>query len=152
MKIRLGKSLRTIGPSIASAQRSRQMPAEDEVIFLNLCTPRPGPEQIARAREEAVQVGLALQNLPVTFCLDRAGLSPNDVRVEAVVGRIDSYGALGDTEIVTLRPLEQRGSAWSFGCDYAPTQTGRLGCAFRISSNHFDHPLTRPCNALLKWA
>ena len=41
-------------------------------------------------------------------------VSKMDHEPAEVVGRIDSYGALGDTEIVTLRPLEQRGSAWSF--------------------------------------
>ena len=84
--------------------------------------------------------------------VDLAGLVPGDVRVEAVVGRVDSNGALGDTEIVRLAPMEQRGDAWAFGCDFAPTQTGRLGCAFRVSSNHFDQALTRPTNALLKWS
>ncbi|MFN0105184.1 MAG: alpha-glucan family phosphorylase [Bryobacteraceae bacterium] len=90
--------------------------------------------------------------LPMEVLVDLAGLIPADVRVEAVIGRIDANGALGDTEIVKLSSIEQRGSAWAFGCNYAPTQTGRLGCAFRISSNHFDDPLTRPCNALLKWS
>jgi len=90
--------------------------------------------------------------MPMRAVVELAGLVPGDVRVEAVVGRIDSNGALEDTEIVSLAPLEQRGSAWAFGCDYAPTQTGRLGSAFRVSSNHFDQALTRPCNALLKWS
>jgi starch phosphorylase len=90
--------------------------------------------------------------MPLRALIDLAGLTPEDVRVEAVIGHIDSDGALENPEIVRLNALEQRGPAWSFGCDYAPTQTGRLGCAFRVSSNHFDHPLTRPCNALLKWA
>lgn len=90
-------------------------------------------------------------SVPMRVVVNLAGLVPGDVRVEAVVGRVDTDGALEDTEIVVLAPLEQRGDAWAFGCDYAPTQTGRLGCAYRISSNHFDQPLTRPCNALLKW-
>ena len=90
--------------------------------------------------------------MPMRVLVDLANLAPGDVRVEAVVGRIDSNGALGDAEIVLLAPLEQSGAAWAFGCNYAPTHTGRLGCAFRISSNHFDQPLTRPTNALLKWS
>ncbi|HEU0123471.1 MAG TPA: alpha-glucan family phosphorylase [Bryobacteraceae bacterium] len=90
--------------------------------------------------------------MPMHAVVDLAGLQPDDVRVEAVVGRVSSDGALEDTEIVALHPVEQRGSAWLFGCDYAPHQTGRLGCAFRVVSNHFDNPLTRPCDALLKWS
>jgi len=90
--------------------------------------------------------------MPLRAVVDLAGLVPKDVRVEAVIGRIDADGALEDTEIVRLAPMDQRGAAWTFGCDYAPHQTGRLGCAFRVSSNHFDHPLTRPSNALLKWS
>jgi starch phosphorylase len=90
--------------------------------------------------------------MPLRAVVDLAGLVPKDVRVEAVIGRIDADGALEDTEIVRLAAMDQRGAAWTFGCDYAPHQTGRLGCAFRVSSNHFDHPLTRPSNALLKWS
>ena len=92
------------------------------------------------------------ETMPMRVLVDLAGLVPADVRVEAVVGRIDSDGALGDAEIVSLKPLEQRSNAWAFGCDYAPNQTGRLGCAFRISSNHFDHALTRPTHAFLSGA
>ncbi len=95
---------------------------------------------------------LSSHPMPMRVLVDLAGLVPGDVRVEAVVGRVDSNGALGDTEIVRLAPMEQRGDAWAFGCDFAPTQTGRLGCAFRVSSNHFDQALTRPTNALLKWS
>lgn len=90
--------------------------------------------------------------LPLKALVDLAGLTPEDVRVEAVIGRVDSDGALEGTEIVTLPAIEQRGSAWQFGCEYAPHQTGRLGCAFRISSNHFDNPLTRPTNTMLRWS
>jgi len=30
-------------------------------------------------------------------------------------------------------------------------QTGRVGYSVRVSPNHFDNPLTRPCNTVLKW-
>ena len=39
-----------------------------------------------------------------------------------------------------------------FGRDFVPLATGRLGYSARMSPNHFDDPLSRPCNALLKWA
>ncbi|MBM3784458.1 MAG: glycosyltransferase family 1 protein [Acidobacteria bacterium] len=89
--------------------------------------------------------------LPLHALVELHGLEPVDVRVEAVIGRVDAGGILKDTEIVGLQAAEQHGSAWLFRCDYSPQQTGRLGCAFRVSSNHFDHPLTRPTDALLKW-
>jgi starch phosphorylase len=38
-----------------------------------------------------------------------------------------------------------------FANEFTVQQTGRLGYSVRISPNHFDNPLTRPCNALLKW-
>jgi starch phosphorylase len=51
-----------------------------------------------------------------------------------------------------LPPLEQQGSVAVFGKDIVPERTGRLGYALRVSPNHFDDPLTRPCTSLLKWS
>jgi starch phosphorylase len=74
------------------------------------------------------------------------------VRVEAVVGRIAPDGQLEDVQVLVLEPREQNGSAYSFGRDVQPFATGRLGFAARISTNHFEDPLNRPSDALMKWA
>jgi starch phosphorylase len=83
--------------------------------------------------------------------VDLAGLTPEDVRVEAVVGRVGITGQLEGTEVLTLPAVEQKGSVYVFQKEFTPHQTGRLGYALRIGSNHFINPLTRPCNSLLKW-
>ena len=36
--------------------------------------------------------------------------------------------------------------------EIAPRHTGRLGYALRVSPNHYDDPLTRPCPDLLRWS
>ena len=90
--------------------------------------------------------------MPLRAMVQLAGLKPRDVRVEAVVGRVGANGELEDTQVLTLEPLEQQGTLYQFGCDFAPLTTGRLGYSLRVSPNHFEDPLTRPCNALLKWA
>ena len=90
--------------------------------------------------------------VPLRASVDLAGLGPQDVRVEAVVGRVGANGELEETQVLTLAPLEQQGTVFMFGRDFAPFTTGRLGYSVRISPNHFDDPLNRPCNALLKWA
>jgi len=90
--------------------------------------------------------------VPVRASIDLAGLSPEDVRVEVVMGRIDSNGHLEDTEVMVLPAVEQQGSVATFGKDVVPERTGRLGYALRVSPNHFDDPLTRPCTSLLKWS
>jgi starch phosphorylase len=90
--------------------------------------------------------------IPLRAEVELAGLRPEDVRVEAVVGRIGAEGDLVETEVLTLHPLEQHGTAFLFGRDFAPLTTGRLGYSMRISPNHCDDPLNRPCNALMKWA
>jgi glycogen phosphorylase len=90
--------------------------------------------------------------LPVRAAIDLAGLAPGDVRVELVMGRIDSSGRLEETEVMVLPPVEQNGSVAVFGKDIVPERTGRLGYALRVSPNHFDDPLTRPCTSLLKWS
>jgi len=55
--------------------------------------------------------------------------------------------------VLTLSPIgSQQETVYMFGRDFAPFTTGRLGYALRVSPNHSDDPLNRPCNALLKWA
>ncbi len=101
----------------------------------------PGPES-------SVLTG---KPIPMRAVLDLAGLTPQDVRVEAVVGRVGVNGSLEETQVMTLPPVEQEGSAWVFRSEFVPHQTGRLGYSVRVCPNHYDDPLTRPCNALLKW-
>jgi starch phosphorylase len=97
-------------------------------------------------------------SVPLRASLDLAGLTPSDVRVEAVVGRVGANGELDDTQVLTLAATSgaqsgaQRDSVFMFGRDFAPFTTGRLGYALRVSPNHCDDPLNRPCNALLRWA
>jgi starch phosphorylase len=91
-------------------------------------------------------------SVPMRARVDLAGLTPEDVRVEVVVGRVAAHGELEDTQVLTLAPIGQQGPVFMFGRDFAPFTTGRLGYALRISPNHCDDPLNRPCNALLKWA
>src|SRR5579884_1703511 len=89
--------------------------------------------------------------IPMRAVVNLAGLSPKDVRVEAVVGRVGVNGALEETQVMTLPAVNQQGEAWVFANEFIPHQTGRLGYSVRISPNHYDDPLTRPCNAPLKW-
>lgn len=90
--------------------------------------------------------------VPVRAAIDLAGLTPADVRVEVVLGRVDSNGSLEETEIMVLPPVGQQGTVAIFGRDVVPDRTGRLGYALRVSPNHFDDPLTRPCSSPLKWS
>ena len=90
--------------------------------------------------------------IPVRAVVNLAGLSPDDVRVEAVVGRIGVNGNLEETQVMTLPAVEQAGNEYVFLKEFVPHQTGRLGYSLRISPNHYDDPLTRPCNSLLKWS
>ena len=90
--------------------------------------------------------------LPVRAAIDLAGLSPGDVRVEAVIGRVDSNGHLEETEVMVLPAVEQQGPVSVFAKDILPDRTGRLGYALRVSPDHYDDPLTRPVASLLKWS
>jgi starch phosphorylase len=89
--------------------------------------------------------------IPLRTVVDLAGLTPDDVRVEAIVGRVGTSGQLEETDVMTLPAIEQNGGSWLFERQFVPHQTGRLGYALRICPNHDDNPLTRPCNSLLKW-
>ncbi len=92
------------------------------------------------------------KTLPVRAAIDLAGLTPDDVRVEVVLGRVDSNGHLEETEVMVLPAVEQQGPVTVFGKEIVPDRTGRLGYALRVSPNHFDDPLTQPCSSLLKWS
>ena len=89
--------------------------------------------------------------VPLRATVELAGLSASEVRVEAVIGQIGVNGQLQDTYTLPLKPIEERGTAVVFENEFTVQQTGRLGYSVRVSPNHFDNPLTRPCNALLKW-
>jgi starch phosphorylase len=60
-------------------------------------------------------------------------------------------GQLEETEVLSLPPVENSGSVYLFAREFVPRLTGRLGYSLRVSPNHCDDPLTRPCNALMKW-
>ena len=104
--------------------------------------------------QDGVPAGSVLSGkpVPVRASVELAGLKPDDVRVEVVIGRVDSNGRLEDTEVMVLPAVEQQGSVAVFGKDIIPERTGRLGYSLRVSPNHFDDPLTRPCTSLLKWS
>jgi starch phosphorylase len=89
--------------------------------------------------------------IPISAVVDLGDLSPDDVRVEAIIGRINAEGHLNETEVLTLPPNEHRGTAAVFAKEFIPQLTGRLGLSIRISPNHYDDPLTRSCHSLLKW-
>jgi starch phosphorylase len=97
----------------------------------------------------AVTSGKAIQ---VRAAVDLAGLRPKDVRVEAVLGRVGPNGTLEDTEVIVLPATEEFETVTVFSKEIAPRHTGRLGYALRVSPNHYEDPLTRPCPDLLRWS
>jgi starch phosphorylase len=90
-------------------------------------------------------------SVPLRATVDLAGLKPAEVRVEAVIGQIGINGHLQSTYTLPLAPIEQRGNAVVFATEFIVQQSGRVGYSVRITPNHFDNSLTRPCNAPLKW-
>jgi len=80
-----------------------------------------------------------------------AGLSPGDVRVEAVVGRVNPDGELHDTTVISLPFLKEQDGKFLFGRDFVPHQTGRIGYTLRVTPNRSEDPVTRPCYLPVKW-
>ena len=97
--------------------------------------------------------------IQVRAAVDLAGLDAKDVRVEAVLGRVGPNGALEDTEVIVLQPVLEAAMpavegpvpVTVFAKDIAPRHTGRVGYSLRVSPNHYEDPLTRPCPDLLRW-
>jgi starch phosphorylase len=52
---------------------------------------------------------------------------------------------------VSLAAIGQTGEDYQFESEYTVRYTGRLGFSMRVSPNHFENPITRPCNSPLKW-
>lgn len=101
---------------------------------------------------EAIMPVTSGNALTVSASVEMAGLMASDVRVEVVMGKVGSAGALEDTETILLPATSQNGSVTVFSKELKPQHTGRLGYALRIGTNHFHNPLTRPCTSLMKWA
>jgi starch phosphorylase len=112
--------------------------AWDKVRFLEVGPPLQDPVMSGRP-------------IPLRASIELGGLSPEDVRVEAVIGRIKTDGFLAQTEVLLLPVREQSGTTAVFEKEFQPRQTGRLGFSIRISPNHYEDPLTRQCHSLLKW-
>ena len=91
------------------------------------------------------------KSIPVRTAIFLAGLKPEDVRVECLIGAISAGGNLEKTEVVPLPGSRVDGDVAVFGREIVPEHTGRLGYAIRVSPNHDDNPLTRPVTSLLKW-
>jgi len=113
--------------------------AWDNVRFLEIGPPLDDPV-------------LSGQPVPLRAVVELGPLKATDVRVEAVIGRINPEGNLANTEVLTLPPESQDGTVVVFSREFVPQQTGRLGFSVRVSPNHQDDPSARPCRSLLKWA
>jgi starch phosphorylase len=90
-------------------------------------------------------------SVPMRAVVDLAGLKPNEVRVEAVIGKVGVNGQLQGTYTLPLAAVDERGDTVVFASEFTVQQTGRIGYSVRISPDHFENRLTRPCNSLLKW-
>ncbi|MCX6591031.1 MAG: alpha-glucan family phosphorylase [Acidobacteria bacterium] len=108
--------------------------------------------RILESGREIEDTLVAGQAITVRSTLDLAGLKPDDVRVEAVVGRVGVNGSLEDTEVIQLQATGSNHEGTVFAREFVPHQTGRLGLSVRVSPNHFDDPLTRACYPLMKWS
>jgi starch phosphorylase len=92
------------------------------------------------------------QALRLHAVVELSGLKPEDVKVEALLGRIGVEGYLEYPVILPLSAASQQGTRYTFSTDYQPTETGRLGLAVRVSPNHGEDALKRPCNPMIRWA
>jgi starch phosphorylase len=131
--------------------RNKFAPAREYVKWNQQVTARWPDVQFLTAAVGPDPAVLAGSSLPVRAQIDLAGLSPDDVHVEALVGRIGGHGELEETQVLLLEPLEQHGNVFMFGRAFTPVATGRLGYTVRVSPNHYTDPLNRPCYAPLKW-
>lgn len=104
--------------------------------------------ELGKGPGDAVMSG---SSVPLRAKVELAGLAPEEVRVEAVIGQVGVNGQLQHTYTLPLKPVKESGTQVEFESEFTVQRTGRVGYSVRITPNHFDNPLTRPCNSLLKW-
>ena len=135
-----------------NVSRNGFQPAKDHAAWLARVRSVWTGVQFLSVSPQLSHPALRGESIPFQAVLDLAGLSPADVRVEAVVGHVGIEGNLENTTVLILPATGERDGNHVFGKEFVPENTGRLGYAVRISANHSDDPLTRPCDTLLKWA
>jgi len=95
---------------------------------------------------------LAGRPMALRAALDLAGLTPADVLLEALVGRVNTQCFLESVEVIPMMAVDEAQGSHVFAAEYVPHQTGRLGYALRISAKHYEDSLTRPSHPLIKWS
>ncbi len=105
-------------------------------------------EDVSGAVGRAIITGAPIQLRASVFL---AGLTPSDVRVEAVVGRVNPDGELFETTVISLPFVQEQDGRHLFGREFVPHQTGRIGYTLRVSPNRSEDPVTRPCYLPVKW-
>ncbi|GIU76446.1 MAG: alpha-glucan phosphorylase [Bryobacteraceae bacterium] len=110
--------------------------------------PQVSIEDVSGAVGRSIVTGSPIELRALVFL---NGLGPADVRVEAVVGRVNPDGELYDTTVLSLPFLKEQDGRFLFGRDFVPHQTGRIGYTLRVSPNRSEDPVTRPCLLPVKW-
>jgi starch phosphorylase len=74
-----------------------------------------------------------------TARLQLAGLPPDDVVVQLVMGRVNRQGEMAETVLYTMSPLRQTGGVWTFEVN-APCcpKSGLHGYTVRVLPSHPD--------------
>ena len=134
-----------------SVRQDNYQPAREKARWFGQVQNTRGSVRIRDAAEQTGACILTGTPIELRAAVNLAGLTPADVRVEAVVGRVNPEGVLQETTVVTLPHLQSQNGVSTFGRDFVPHQTGRLGYTLRVTPDHCDDPLTRPCLSPVCW-
>ncbi len=63
-------------------------------------------------------------------------LSPDEVVVQAVYGRVDAKSEISPAHTTTLHPVSNDGSKWVYQGEYACEESGKQGCTVRVLPSH----------------
>ena len=155
-------SMRTLGPFFntdrmvreyhdryyaPAVKRSRTLAADGCVRARNLCAWRQKVNRAWRGvrirsaevegdRRRSLAVG---DEIAVRATVDLPGLTPDDVTVEAVVGRLDEEQRIRDGHTVSLAPVEAlAGDAHLYRGRWRCCLAGAVGLSIRVLPNHPD--------------
>ncbi|MFH1620311.1 MAG: alpha-glucan family phosphorylase [bacterium] len=89
-------------------------------------------------------------NVPVRALAWLGELSPEEVDVQAYIGRIGAQGSFIDGRAVSMVPDGKEGDAWKFRAEISCNRSGRQDFAVRVIPKHEDlvHPFTP---IFMKW-
>ena len=125
-------------------RRHSRLQADNASLARNLAAWRARVEaawprlEVKNVTSDLAEVNLG-NELKVSACVFLDSLTPDDVSVQILTGRVDAHGEIKNPEITVMESSENEGNGcYRFHAALHTKKSGFFGCAIRILPNHPD--------------